>query len=73
MHTKQDTQNMFSQLRNRLQCYDWWTKLFWSASQNDLRKYDNIKKITTAQGGDYRTGWLRDYPYFKEHFKLIAN
>ena len=30
--------------------------------KNDMRTYDNIRKITTSQ----------DYPYFKEHYKLIA-
>ena len=40
--------------------------------KSDLRKYDNIQNIATGQGDDYRTGCLLDYPYFKEHYKLIA-
>ena len=28
--------------------------------------YENIRKITTGQGDDYRTGCLLDYPYFKD-------
>ena len=38
----------------------------------DLRKSDNIRKITIGEGDDYTTGWLEDYPYFKEHYKMIA-
>ena len=39
---------------------------------SDTRTYDNIIKIATSQGDDYTTGCLLDYPYFKEHYKLIA-
>ena len=37
-----------------------------------MRAYDNIQKIETGQGDDYTTSCLLDYPYFKEHQKLIA-
>ena len=37
--------------------------------KNDLKKYDNIRKITTGQGDDYTTGCLLDYPYFKKYYK----
>ena len=40
--------------------------------KNDLKTYDNIKKIVTSQGDDYTTGWLLDYSYFKKYYKLIA-
>ena len=33
--------------------------------KNNLGTYDKIRKISTAQGGDYTTGCLLDYPYFK--------
>ena len=36
----------------------------------DLSTYNNIRK--TGQGDDYATGCLLRYPYFKEHYKLIA-
>ena len=40
---------------------------------NDLtRQYDEIRKIATRQGGDYTTGCLLDYQYFKDHYQLIA-
>ena len=40
--------------------------------KNDLKTYDNIRKIATAQGDDYTTGCLLDYPYFEKYYKLIA-
>ena len=48
------------------------TKLFWSASKNDLRTHDNVRKITIGQGDDHTTGCVLGYPYFKENYKLIA-
>ena len=38
----------------------------------DWKTYVNIRKITTGQGEEYTTVWLLDYPYFKEHYRLIA-
>ena len=38
----------------------------------NLRTYDNIQKIKTGQGGDYTTGCLLDYLYFKNYYKMIA-
>ena len=40
--------------------------------QNDLRTYDNIRKIVIGQEDDYKTGCSLDYRYFKKHLKLIA-
>ena len=40
--------------------------------KTDMRTYGNNQKITTGNKDDYRTGYLLDYPYFKEHYKLIA-
>ena len=40
--------------------------------KNNLRTYDNIRKITTGQEDDYATGCLLDYHYFKEYYKIIA-
>ena len=36
------------------------------------KTYENIRKIATGQGDDYTTGCLLDYPYFKDHYKMIA-
>ena len=40
--------------------------------RNDLKTYENIRKISTGQGDDYTTECLLDYPYFKKYYKLIA-
>ena len=40
--------------------------------KNDLRTYDNIRKIATGQDDDYTTGCLLDYTYFKKYYKLNA-
>ena len=40
--------------------------------KNNLRTYDNIRKVTIGQGHDYTNGCLLDYPYFKENYKLIV-
>ena len=34
-------------------------------------KYENIRKIATGKGDDYRTGCFLDYFYFKENYKMI--
>ena len=33
--------------------------------KNDMKIYDNIRKILAGQGDDYTTGCLLNYPYFK--------
>ena len=39
---------------------------------NMAKTYENIRKIATGQEDDYTTGCLLDYPYFKDHYKMIA-
>ena len=39
--------------------------------KSDLRTYDNVRKIA-GQGADYTTACLLDYPYFKDHYDMIA-
>ena len=39
---------------------------------DQIRKYDEIRKITTGKGDDYTTGYLLDYKYFKVHYRLTA-
>ena len=40
---------------------------------NSITKtYKNIRKIATGQRDDYATGCLLDYPYFEDHYKMIA-
>ena len=38
---------------------------FFDQAINDLKTYDNIRKITTGQADDCKTGCLLDYFYFK--------
>ena len=40
--------------------------------KNNNITYENIRKIATGQGDDYTTGYLLDYPYFKDSYKMIA-
>ena len=40
--------------------------------QNNKVPYENIRNIATGQGDDYTTGYLLDYPYFKDTYKMIA-
>ena len=36
-----------------------------------LKTYGNIGKIATGKRDDYKTGFLLDYCYFKENYKMI--
>ena len=45
--------------------------LFDKPINNNIKTYENSRKIATGQGDDYTTGCLLDYPYFKENYKLI--
>ena len=48
-------------------------KNFFDQPINSMTKtYENIRKIATGQGDDYTTGCLLDYPYFKNHYKMIV-
>ena len=48
-------------------------KNFFDQPINNMTKtYKNIRKIAAGQGDDYTTGCLLDYPYFKNHYKMIA-
>ena len=40
--------------------------------RDQIRKYDELRKVTTGKGDDYTTGCLLDYQYFKYHYQLIA-
>ena len=40
--------------------------------KNNIRTQNNILKITAGQGDDYTTGCLVFYPYFNEHYKMMA-
>ena len=38
-------------------------KSFDESVTNDIKAYNNIRKITTGQGDDYATGYLLYYPF----------
>ena len=40
--------------------------------KNNKVTYENIRKIVTGQGDDYKTGCLLDYSYFLDTYKMIA-
>ena len=40
--------------------------------KDDIKIYENIKKVATGQGNDYTTGFLIDYSYFKDYNRMAA-
>ena len=40
--------------------------------KNDKVTYENISKIASGKGDDCITGFLLDYPYFEDSYKIIA-
>ena len=46
---------------------------FFDRPINSMSKtYENIRKIAIGTGDDYTTGYLLDYPYFKDNYKMIV-
>ena len=45
---------------------------FDQAVKSNLRTHDNIRKIATGQRDDYATGYLLDYNYFSNYYKMKA-
>ena len=39
---------------------------------DQIKKYDEIRKIVIGKRNDYTTGCLLDYQYFKGHYQLLA-
>ena len=39
---------------------------------DDITKYNEVRKVATGKGDDYTTGCLLDFAYYKDHYKLIA-
>ena len=42
------------------------------AIDSDIKRYKEIRKLTTRQGDDYTTGCLLDYDYIKYHYRVMA-
>ena len=48
-------------------------KNFYDQPINDLiKQYDEVRKVSPGYGDDCTTGYLLDYAYFKDNYKLIA-
>ena len=43
---------------------------YYQAINSDIKRYKEIRKLTTGQGEDYTTGCLIDYDYMKNHYRL---
>ena len=50
---------------NRKNFYD-------QANDLDIKRYEEIRKLTTEQGKNCTNGCLLDYNYIKNHYRLIA-
>ena len=50
----------------------WLLEKTYQPVKSDIRTYDSIRKITTGQGDDYKTGCLLDYIYFNKPYKMRA-
>ena len=69
---EEDTQDIIFELqkyKNIMLCR--WQKLFDQTIKNDIKTYENTRKIAAGQGDDYTTGFMLDYNYFIKH-KMIA-
>ena len=70
---EEDTQDIIFQLqkyKNIMLCR--WQKLFDQTIKNDIKTYENTRKIAAGQRDDYTTGCMLDYNYFIKHHKMIA-
>ena len=46
---------------------------FYDQPINDsIKRYDEVRKISTGKGDDYTTGCLLDFAYFEKNYKIIA-
>ena len=55
-----------------MQHRNWWKKFYDQPSNDLIKQYDKIRKISTGQGDDYATGCLLDFAYFEKNYRLIA-
>ena len=42
------------------------------AIDSDIKRYEEVRKLTTGQVEDYTTWCFLDYDYIKNHYRLIA-
>ena len=53
------------------QSQDWGQKLLDQPTNNDIKTYENIRKITAGQGYDFTTGCLLVSSYFKKVIRWL--
>ena len=41
-------------------------------TNDQIKQYDQLRKVSTGQGDDYTTGCLLDFAYFKKKYRLIS-
>ena len=46
--------------------------LYDQAIVSDIKRYEEIRKLTIRKGEDYNTACLLDYDYIKNHCRLLA-
>ena len=49
-----------------------WQNFFDQPVKNDYRANDNMQKIAIGRGDEYATGFLLEYSYSKNYYKIIA-
>ena len=47
-------------------------KFYYQPMKDQVKRYEEVWKITIGRGDDYTTGCLLDYQYFKDHYQLIV-
>ena len=47
-------------------------KFYDQPMKDQVKRYEEVRKITIGRGDDYTTGCLLDYQYFKDHYQLIV-
>ena len=47
-------------------------KIYDQATDSNIKRYKEIRKLTTGTGENYTSGCLLDYDYIKNHYRLIA-
>ena len=57
--------NYYNVIINRKKFYD-------RAIDSNIKRYQEIRKLTIGEGEDYTTGCLLDYEYIKNHYRIIA-
>ena len=41
-------------------------------TDSDIKRYEEIRKLTTGEDGDYTTKYLLHYGYIKNHYRIIV-